>query len=221
MESLQAILGYNFKNIQTLKLALTHPSFSDGDSNFDYEKLEFLGDSVLSLIISEFLFANFKADNEGNLAKRRAALVNGKILSEIAMKLNIGEYLLLSAGESMSGGRKNIHNLENAMEAIIGAIYLDGGLEEAKKIVIKYWKTIALEMKDVPQDPKNTLQEWAQKNAKKIPLYEVIKVTGPSHLPTFEIKLSVDGVESVVGTGNSKKEAERDAASLMIKNIGL
>jgi ribonuclease III len=212
------ILGYNFINPTFLKHALTHPSLCMHDkSNLaSYERLEFLGDSALSLVISEFLMNKFPNEDEGNLAKRRSYLVSGEMLSQIAVSLDLGKMISMADSEEKSGGRKNSHNLENVLEAIIGAIYLDGGLDAVKPIIYNLWHIIIDEMTEVPTDPKSRLQEALQKLGYPLPKYELIETIGPKHMLVFKIQLKIPGFKEVIGQGKSKRQAEKEAASLLL-----
>lgn len=212
------ILGYSFTNPTFLKHALTHPSLCTHDkSNLaSYERLEFLGDSALSLIISEFLMNKFPNEDEGNLAKRRSYLVSGEMLSKIAEGLDLGKMISMADSEEKSGGRNNSHNLENTLEAIIGAIYLDGGLDAIKPIIYNLWHIIIDEMTEVPTDPKSKLQEMLQKLGHPLPNYELIEATGPKHMLVFKMRLRIAGFKEVIGQGKSKRQAEKEAASLLL-----
>ncbi len=210
-------LGYNFKDKKLLKKALTHPSFSSGNENIkNYERLEFLGDSVLAMVMSEYLFTNFPDEKEGGLAKRRSALVCGDTIAKVAKNIDIGKYLILSAGEEAGGGRDNSANLENALEALMGAIFLDGGMEESKKFILDNFAPLAAEMKEPPRDTKTHLQEWVQSIGKALPAYKVVAQVGPAHAPIFIVEVTIDGYSSARGEGTSKKKAEIDAAGNML-----
>lgn len=210
------ILHYHFQNPSLLKQALTHPSVSGGRN---YERLELLGDAVLSLVITERLLALHVAEVEGDIVKRRAALVNGAVLAEVAKELGLGEQLILGESELQGGGRENARNLENAMEAVIGAVYEDGGLAAAREVVLQLFEPRIREMKAPPKDPKTTLQEWAQGLGKPLPEYKLIGQTGPSHAPEFVVEVRVEGLSAVTAEAGTKRQAERLAAEKLLEQI--
>lgn len=216
------ILGYKFNNPLLLKQALTHPSLClrNGASLKSYERLEFLGDSALSLIIAELLMNKFPDEDEGKLAKRRANLVAGEMLTRIALSINLGEQILMSESEAKSGGRENDNNLENVLEAIIGAIYLDGSLEELKTFISDLWQVFLDNMIEVPTDSKSKLQEILQKSGQPLPIYELIESEGPKHMLNFKVRLKIPGLKEVIGQGKSKQQAEKEAASLLLIQMG-
>ncbi|MGB4191136.1 MAG: ribonuclease III [Rickettsiales bacterium] len=213
------ILGYHFNNPLLLNEALTHPSLRSGHKSLSYERLEFLGDSVLSFIISELLMNNFPTEEEGKLAKRRAYLVSGEMITKIATQVNLGDKIIMTEAESKSGGRENDHNLENVLEAIIAAIYFDGGFPSIKPIIYDLWQPFIEQMVEVPIDSKSKLQEILQSKAKGLPQYKLIESSGPEHMLTFKISLLVDGYEEVVATGKSKQQAEKNAATLLLEKM--
>ena len=221
MDSLYKKLDYKFKNSELLKESLIHPSFNLGveKNSKDYERFEFLGDSVLMLVITELLVAEFRFENEGDLAKRRSLLVCRDMLFEIAQSLNLSEHILMSDDEHKIGGNKNPNILEDVIEAIIGAMYLDGGLEVCKKFITKHWLPRILSQPLPPVEVKSALQEWSQENGKGIPEYTVVKKEGEDHKPIFTIKVSLPGMPSFLGKGESKKIAEKDAAQTMLDYI--
>lgn len=219
MNKLQQTIGYKFKNIDLLDESLTHPSLSLKDKNghkYSYERLEFLGDSALGLVVAEMLIKRHPEEEEGALAKRQSALVRGEALVEIAKKLHLGQHIIMTPGEEFSGGRKNESNLENTLEALIGAIYIDGGLDELKKFIHKWWNDILEVMKEPPKDPKTTLQELVQGQGMPIPEYIMTNATGPAHSPIFEITVAIKGYGEIVASANSKKKAQKEAAKLML-----
>lgn len=224
LEKFSKTIGYQFRNISLLQEALTHPSVSveskkDENRKKNYERLEFLGDTVLALVVAEFLLELFPNEAEGDLAKRHAGLVCGETLTAIAQELHVGDYLTLSSGEETTGGRENPANLENALEALMGALYLDGGIDVAKTFVKTYWHDKALEMKEPPKDPKTALQEWSQGKGLPIPAYKIIKTEGPPHAPLFTVEVSLPKMDSITAQGSSKRAAEREAAKTMLEHI--
>lgn len=221
LQEFEGLIFYNFKNPALLQQALTHPSLKIEKKVLDYERLEFLGDSIIGFIVSEIIFNNYKNENEGNLAKRKASIVSRNSLSEIAKEINLGNYLLLSHGEEALGGRNNPANLENALEALVAAIYLDSSIENAKDFVYKFFASTIANMVNPPKDAKSALQEWAQSKGLDLPKYELASMSGPAHAPEITIKLSITGFDSIIAKSTTKKEAERLAAEKMLQNINL
>ncbi|MCB2081589.1 MAG: ribonuclease III [Rickettsiales bacterium] len=211
--------GYRFRNNDLLKQALTHPS--DHLAPAHYERLEFLGDAVLGLAVSELLYTRYPEEREGALAKRRAALVCGNSLAVVARSIGLGELLSMGEGEIQSGGRDNDTNLENAMEALFGAIYLDGGWEHAHSLAQQLFAPYAESMLAPPKDPKTRLQEWIQAQGHAVPHYRVLAKEGPAHAPFFTMEVSIAGGHRASGTGTSKREAEREAASALLTQLGI
>lgn len=203
-------LDYRFKDKNLLTEALTHPSKS---SKANYERLEFLGDAVLELIISDLLFLSFPNFPEGRLTKLRANTVCAKSLVQIALTLNLGNYLFLGKGEELTGGRSKPSILENAVEALIGAVYLDGGFDAAKQTVERLFKkNIEQKSSEPASDYKTRLQEIIYKTL-KLPIdYKIIEKEGPPHKTVFTVKLGVGDKIICSASGRSKKEAEQNAA---------
>jgi ribonuclease-3 len=216
---LENSLSYTFKDPQILQQALTHPSMKIGRKVADYERLEFLGDSIIGFVVSDIIYKNYSTEDEGKLAKRKAAIVSRDSLAAIARKLKINESMILSHGEEALGGRNNPANLENVIEALAAALYLDGGIEVARKFIeVNFAETIN-KMITPPKDPKSALQEWAQSKGLNLPLYDMVEMSGPSHLPQITIKLTVGEHEPVIAKAGSKKDAERIAAEKMLEVI--
>ena len=213
MHPLAARIGYNFRDESLLSLALTHPSLGKTTSN---QRLEFLGDAVLGLVVGEMLYTMFPVEQEGELARRQAALVRGETLTLIAEELALGESLTLSSSEASSGGRKSSSNLEDALEALIGAIYLDGGLEAAKSFILPRWQERARMVASPPKDAKTALQEWAQARSLPVPSYKVLQQTGPAHAPDFTVEVLVNGYSPQQASANSKRAAEQLAAGKLL-----
>lgn len=222
-KELEQLLDHSFTNYDLLREALTHPSLTRNEKTtgraFNYERLEFLGDGVLGMVIAELLIGMYPHENEGALARRQAALVRGETLAKIGTKLGIGKYVLLAEGEEALGGRNNANTMENALEALIGALYLDGGLEPTKAFILKHWSNAAANTKEPPRDPKTILQEWAQSRGLAIPEYKTVSTKGPSHAPMFTIEVQIDGHDPATGTGTSKKAAEKLAARSLYDRI--
>ncbi|MFO1463636.1 MAG: ribonuclease III [bacterium] len=210
-------LGYRFRKKTLLKNALTHKSYANErrlEADDHNERLEYLGDAVLELIVSHLLMENYPQAAEGELSKLRASIVNEKTLANVAREHDLGEYLYLGKGEEMGAGREKASLLANALEAVLGAIYLDRGFKKAYKVIGR----IALELfEQVGQegfykDYKTQLQERAQVLFKTVPKYKLVKESGPDHDKTFEINLLIRGELMGVGIGKSKKNAEQAAA---------
>lgn len=207
MQQLMKALGYQFQNPKLLQRALTHPSMGTEDN----QRLEFLGDAVLQFIMSDILYASHPRDREGQLTHLRALLVCEAALSQVARTLHVGEALRMDHGEELTGGRDKPSVLCDAMEAILAAVYLDGGLQAARGIVLRCWP----KPEDVHrpmQDSKGALQEYLQKDGGDTPTYAIVSQDGPPHDRTFEAVVSRYGVELAHGTGKTKKQAEQAAA---------
>ncbi len=218
-KNLSAKLGYTFKDESLLRDAMTHPSQDRGDKKASsYERLEFLGDRVLSLLIAEWLFEIYPKENEGELAKRHAALVNRDCLAEIAETLDLSSCLQLINAEDLRRGRVNI--LSDALEALIGAIYKDTAqqLDGLRTIVRQFWQPF-IHREAAPQDAKSALQEWAQGKGLPLPEYRVVSQEGPAHAPTYVVAVQVKGYEAIEAQGPSKRDAEKKAAMLLWQKL--
>ena len=218
------LLSYQFQKPELFEQALTHKSYVNeaGKRHLPHnEKLEFLGDAVLDLILSEYLMELFPGDDEGNLSKKRASLVNESVLAQIAHDLNLSDRMNLGKGEILSQGNRKPRLLASVYEAVLGAIFLDGGYEESKKMARLNFEKMVSQMnpaEDFVQDYKTRLQELAQAELKVSPQYEVTGEEGPSHSPQFEVSLSLQGKVVSKGIGKSKKLAEQEATRLTIQN---
>ncbi len=220
IDKLEKKIGYGFRDRALLAAALTHRSVSKGNPDAIHnQRLEFLGDAVLGLVIAELLYELYPKEEEGDLSKRFVGLVNGEALAEIALGWKLGDYLVLSPGEEDQGGRENASNLEDGCEALLGAMYLDGGIDPVKKLIDKFWKKRAKAAKSPPKDPKTTLQEWAQGSGLPLPEYRVVSAEGPAHAPQFVIEVHVNGMKPVQAEAGNKKLAERLAAEKMLKQV--
>ena len=218
LKKLQERIGYKFRDKLLLHEALTHASAAYGKKGVaDYERLEFLGDRVLGLAIAEYLFHRFPNSPEGSLARRFNNLVCKETFAEIAEEISLGLYLKLGESEAMAGGRRKRTILADSCEALLGAIYIDGGWEPVKEVINTFWEPRAEESAAIPLDAKTALQEWVQGQGKtKLPHYSKIASTGPDHAPFFIYEVSVEGLEPARGEGRSRRAAERAAAEAIL-----
>ncbi|NMM65659.1 ribonuclease III [Clostridium sp. P21] len=219
---LEKKLDVCFENKQLLNVAVTHSSYANGKKNIKFnERLEFLGDSVLQISISEYLFLNYSKKTEGELTKRRSLIVCENSLYEIAKKWDLGKYIRMSKGEEITGGRERVSILADCVEAIIAAIYIDCGFEKAREFVLSNFKdTIDKAIKNkIILDYKTKLQEVMQKNGDVNIQYDLIKYEGPPHRRKFYTQVSVNDKTLGNGTGYSKKESEQSAAKTALKEL--
>ena len=216
MTPLEERIEYKFRNSLLLAEALTHPSLAHEAQryHFDYQRLEFLGDAVLQLVVTEYLFSHFQAEAEGQLTKLRSRLVSRDALRMHAAALDLGRYILMGRGEEASGGRERTSTLADAFEALIGALYLDGGLNVAKNFILTQTRADLAKLAEEPVDfnPKGDLQELLQSISPRSPLYELVSQSGPEHEKTFVSEVLWEGIVLGEGTGRSKKQAETAAA---------
>lgn len=217
-------LGHRFRDLSLLEAALTHPSIDRPRGRRgavpEYERLEFLGDRVLGLAVADHLYRAFPGEAEGALARRFTALVRREALARIALRLEIDRFMRMSRGEEESGGRENPANLANSCEAVIAALYLDGGFDAASAFVKRFWQDLVAEDISPPKDAKTGLQEWAQARGLPLPQYKVISREGPDHAPMFTVAVSVSGVGEARAQGKSKRNAEQAAAKALLDDIG-
>ncbi len=223
LESLQAGFGYSFSDESLLHLALTHPSVAHEAPTLrpHNQRLEFLGDAVLSLVLTRELYAKFPDYGEGPLTKARAQMVNRRALAAQARRLGLGEHLILSHGEDLSGGRERLSALADAFEALVGAIFMDGGYDQAQEFVLRMFRDFFGELIELPNldNPKGELQELLQANSPEAPQYVMTSVSGPDHDRDFECAVFHAGAELARGRGKSKKEAESQAAIGALRNL--
>ncbi len=218
LDLLQRRLGYQFDNPEHLKLALTHRSFG-GRNN---ERLEFLGDAILNMVIAQQLFENFPNAREGQLSRLRARLVRGVTLAEIAREFDLGEFLRLGSGEMKSGGNRRESILADAVESCIGAIYVDKGFEASRERVLEWFakRLQGLSLEDTQKDPKTRLQELLQSRQQSLPEYEVVQVKGEAHQQTFYVRCHVPMLaQPTEGTGTSRRLAEQAAAQVALEAL--
>ena len=219
IEALQSHLGYTFRNPDLLELALTHASVAEGARKMaDNERLEFLGDRVLGLMIAEALMEALPDAEEGELSRRFHTLVSRETCADIARQLDVGPALRLAAGETKSGGRTNPTILGDACEALMAAVYCDGGYDSVTRCFKPLWATALNNSGNaMVTNPKSFLQEWAAAHGKAPPAYNVIGRKGPDHAPIFTIEVVIDGLEPQSAQGKSRQEAEKAAALDLIK----
>lgn len=228
INQVQVNIKYKFTNLKLLKIALTHRSYlHEKDRNQEItehnERLEFLGDAVLELIVTEYIYAKFPDKDEGYLTALRSALVNYKTVGEVGNSLELDQAIFLSSGERAELGRARLTIVANAMEAILGAIYLDGGYDKAKQFVEEF---ILIKLEEVIlnktyKDPKTELQEYTQKVFKVTPFYKLLHTEGKDHEKTFQVAVLVDGKTLAYGEGKSKQDAESVAAIHAMEVLGI
>ena len=216
LKELQRKIKIKFKNVSNLKKAITHKSY---DSINNYEKLEFLGDRVLGLIITKKLLETYPYDKEGVLDKKLASLVNRNRCQEIGKTLNLDKYIFISKNKNNNKIESKI--ISDCVEALIGAIYYEKGFNETEKFILNAWKNLIKESNITFVDAKTKLQEYSLKKFKTLPVYKLISITGLRHKPEFKIAVRLKNSKFIEGFGNSKKEAEQNAANLYIKNLNL
>ena len=218
---LQKKMGFFFKDQNLLTRALTHSSFANETGGDENERLEFLGDSIIGMLTSEYLYARFPSYSEGKLSTIKAAVVSSPTLARRAIAMELGKYLLLGKGEETSGGRRRPSILANTFEAVVAAIYLDSNLEKCRSFVMKQLKGEIenVSRSDFGRDCKGMLQEYAQTEYGSIPDYHVVSTEGPEHEKFFEVTVSLKGTLWGRGKGKSKKEAEKSAAQTAWKHV--
>jgi ribonuclease-3 len=213
-DALEARIGHRFSDRSLLECALTHASLAAGDR--DLERLEFLGDRVLGLLTADLLFRLYPDFNEGELAPRLNALVRKETCAKAADAFGLDALLRMSPQEDAAGGRRKTAILGDACEALLGALYLDGGLDAARRAYDLFWTPNLESLSRAHRDPKTTLQEWSQERRKGAPTYVVVSSGGPAHAPAFEIEVNVPGFSPARGAGKSKREAQMNAAEAFL-----
>jgi ribonuclease-3 len=214
----QALLGHVFTNPGLLEEALTHRSAAGAGGVGSNERLEFVGDRVLGLIVAEWLLERFPAESEGKLGPRLAQLVSKPSLAEVALAHGVGAMLNVAPGEVKRGVSVQAAVVADALEAMIGALYLDAGLVAARGFVRRMLEQMVRAQATPPKDPKTALQEWALKRSQKLPVYEVVEQSGPSHAPKFVVRVSVDAAQAQA-EGGSKRAAEQEAARMLLGEL--
>ena len=217
IKEFEKIIKYNFKKTSLLEKALTHKSF---DNNVNNEKLEFLGDRVLGLVISEKLLNKFPDEKEGIIDKKFANLVNKKTCLLIARKINLKKFILLgSSHKKLERSADKISS--DCLEAIVGAIYLDGGLKSVEKFILNFWEEFIIKSTVTLIDSKTKLQEFSLKKFKELPKYIFFKKTGPQHKPLFKTEVQIPNSKKIIGIGSSKKNAQQNAAAKLLKILNI
>ena len=217
IKEFEKIIKYSFRKSSLLVKALTHKSY---DNNINNEKLEFLGDRVLGLVISEKLLNKFPDENEGIIDKKFANLVNKKTCLLIARKINLKKFILLgSSHKKLERSADKINS--DCLEAIVGAIYLDGGLKSVEKFILGFWDEFLLKSTVTLIDSKTKLQEFSLKKFKELPKYVFFKKTGPQHRPLFKTEVQIPNSKKIVGVGSSKKNAQQNAAAKLLKILNI
>lgn len=223
IEKLKDILNYRFNDRSLLKIALTHRSFAvETGLDYDNQRLEFLGDAVLEIILTEYLYLIYPKEDEGNMTKMRSALVREESLAQFSRKLSLGNFIYMGRGEMESGGNDRNSTLADLFEALLGAWYLDGGMAPVKRFVLdliyEFFPDPAYLLKTI--NPKGHLQEYAQKQWGSTPVYTVLKTYGPEHNLTYEVEVKLDKY-AVTGVAQSRKNAETAAAAALLKELKL
>jgi ribonuclease-3 len=217
MQPLESRIQYKFRNSLLLAEALTHPSlaYETQRPHFDNQRLEFLGDAVLQLVVTEALFRLFPGAAEGDLTKLRSRVVSRRALARFAMVIHLGDYVLLGKGEEATGGRRRLSTLADAFESLIGAVYLDTGLDAAKMMILRLFEAEIEGMVESPDErnPKGELQEFLQAIHPVAPVYQIVSESGPDHRRVFQAEVTWQGKLLAAGKGKSKKEAEARAAA--------
>ena len=217
LKKLESIIQINFKNKNLLIKSLTHKSFNEKDNN---EKLEFLGDRVIGLVLSKKLLTLYPEENEGIIDKKFSNLVNKKTCMEIAKKINLKNFI--KTGNSFIQSRSSDEKiLSDCCEALIGAIYLDQGLDVSEKFIFRNWEKFIKKSRITQIDPKTRIQEYSLKKYKKLPVYKTFKQTGPNHNPLFKVQVNISNSKKYFGYGKSKKLAQKSAALKLVKNLKL
>lgn len=221
--AIETILGHDFARPELLREAMTHRSAAQGRgrgrSKGSNERMEFIGDRVLGLLIAEWLAERFPREQEGDLGRRLAVLVSQPVLAEVAEAIGLGEALSVAPGEAKAGVRRRATVLADALEAALGALYLDGGLSQARDFVRRAWNDVMMRHETPPRDAKTMLQEWAQARGLGLPAYAIMSRAGPPHQPEFVVSVTANGLTGA-GTAGSKRAAEQLAARELLRLLG-
>lgn len=219
--ALDEALGYRFQDEDLLREALTHASSVAGTDTPTYQRLEFLGDRVLGLVVAEMLHLAYPDADEGELSRRSTKMVRGETCAKVAKALDLGNFVLLGDSERRTGAQHNRGILANVCESIIGAIFLDGGYPAAQVFIAAHWHAMMMEPQRILRDPKTMLQEWAHKAGHGVPSYRTIDRDGPDHEPEFVVEVRAEGLKPEHGRGSSKRAAEQAAAHAVLVRAGV
>lgn len=214
LKALEETLNYQFKDVTLLKQAFTHSSLIVDHRN--NERLEFLGDRVLGLVMAKALYSQFTRATEGELAARQAYLVSRDALDQVGQSLNLKSYIQVAKKQRGRGTLNNKSMVADACEALIAALFLEGGFEVAESFILRFWAALLQNAGSLQRDAKSLVQEWIQGRGKPAPIYKLVQQTGPDHDPIFQISAQIDGFEPVMGEGRSKREAEQQAAQKIL-----
>ena len=220
-EAVQAVTGWTFTDVDLLRSALTHASARGAGEGSDYQRLEFLGDRVLGLIVAQMVFEANPHAPEGELSLRLNALVNAETLAEIADEVGLSDLIVVGTELRTVTGRKRVNLRADVLEALIAAVYLEGGLDAARSFVLRYWQPRSQAPSAARRDPKTELQEWAHQAVREAPVYTVLSRDGPDHDPVFKVSVVVGKRKPAIGSGRSKREAEQLAATTMLVREGV
>ncbi len=223
LEPLENALGHAFVRKDLLRQALTHSSTARSPQarTLSNQRQEFLGDRVVGLVVAELLFVQFPDEDEGALARRHAALVCREALAHVANEIGLAPHIIISAGEEDAGGRSNPSLHADTLEAVIAALYLDGGLAVAEHFIARHWQPLVDADHSPPKDAKTALQEWAQGRGLALPIYRETDRSGPPHAPLFSIEVSLEDGSTATASGRNKRTAERDAAQALLEILGI
>jgi ribonuclease-3 len=225
-----SLIGHQFAQPALLTEALTHPGALPaqrrtgrraGPPRRGYERLEFLGDRVLGLVVAEHLWREFAREPEGDLTRRLTHLVRREALARVGLAIGLDRHLVLSRADALGGAAKNPAIVADVCEAVIAAIYLDGGFEAAAAFIKRWWEPLLSEMDEPPRDPKTSLQEWAQARGLERPSYDLVETTGPDHAPRFTVAARLEGYDAATATASSKRAAEAGAAAALLVMLGV
>lgn len=223
LQALEAVLGHRFADRALLRAALEHSSLGGQGGRVvlpeRFDRLEFLGDRVVGLVIAEMLLERYPDDVEGDIARRHATLVNRDSLAGVARAVGLSRFLRLSAGEAQAGGGDNPAVLADAFEAVVAAIYRDGGIEKARAFLVERFAPLVTKLAIPPQDAKTALQEWAQSRGLPLPVYRTLQMTGPAHRPRIEVEVKVGDKPPETASGSSRRAAEQSAAASLLAKV--